>query len=57
MDVEGKRSLGPKAEKDKTERATGLGIKYIEKWDQTESAEIPDRRYPKSPASLRGVGW
>ena len=37
-----------KAEKGKTEKATGLGRKtkeenlYIEKWDQTESPEIPD---------------
>ena len=39
---------GPKAEKDKTERARALGRRtreeiYIEKWDQTDSPEIPDR--------------
>ena len=31
---------------DKTERTTGLGRRtrgYIEKWDQTDSPEIPDR--------------
>ena len=44
----GKKSQenGPKATKDKTERATGLGRRGdrpIEKWDQTESPEIPDR--------------
>ena len=36
----------PKAEKDTTEIATGLGRRTrgdIEKWDQTESPEIPDR--------------
>ena len=37
----------PKAEKDKPERATGLGRRTreenIEKWDQTDSPEIPDR--------------
>ena len=63
MEVYGKRSQekGPKAEKDKTERATGLGTRtreITEKWDQTDSPEISDRgediRNP--PASLRGVG-
>ena len=37
---------GPKAEQDKTDRATGLSRRTrgdIEKWDQTENAEIPDR--------------
>ena len=40
---------GPKADRDKTERATGLGRRtrgdiYIEKWDQTHRAHaIPDR--------------
>ena len=37
---------GPKAEKDKTERATGIGIRTkegIEQWDQTENPEILDR--------------
>ena len=35
---------GPKAEKDKTETATGLGRRTKEeKWDQTDSPEIPDR--------------
>ena len=50
MEVQGKRCQenGPKAERDQTERATGLGRRikeeiYIEKWDQTESPEIPDR--------------
>ena len=48
MDVYGKRSqAGPKAEKDKTERATWLRQKNkrgdTEKWDQTDSPEIPDR--------------
>ena len=38
----------PKAEKDKTEIVTGLGIRtreerYIEKWDQTGSPDIPGR--------------
>ena len=48
--VQGKRSPenGPKAEKDKTERAAGLGRRTdkrgdIEKWDQTDSPEIPGR--------------
>ena len=47
MEVQEKRSQenGPKAEKDKTERATGLGRRtrediYTEKWDQTDSPEI-----------------
>ena len=44
---QGKRGQenGPKAEKYKTERATGLGRRTrgnIEKWDQTDSPEIPD---------------
>ena len=43
----GKKKSAQKAEKDKTERATGLGRRTeggdIEKWDQTESPEIPDR--------------
>ena len=38
----------PKAERDKTERATGLQaeeqeMRYIEQWDPTDSPEIPDR--------------
>ena len=50
MEVQGKRSQEnvAEAEKDKTERATGLGRKTkdrgnIEKCDQTGSPEIPDR--------------
>ena len=50
MEVYGKRGQenGPKAEKEKTERAKGLGRRtreeiIIEKWDQTDSPEIPDR--------------
>ena len=53
MEVQGKRGqeTGPKAEKDNTERATGLGrrtreeiyIIYIENWDQTDSPDIPDK--------------
>ena len=59
MEVYGKsgQENGTKAEKDKTERATRLGRRisnsipfnstregiYIEKWDQTDSPEIPDR--------------
>ena len=48
MEVKGRRSLenGPKAEKDKIERTTGLGRITKEKWDQTESPEIPDRGEP-----------
>ena len=37
---------GPKAEKDQTERATGLGRRTrgdIEMWDQTGSPEIPHK--------------
>ena len=63
MEVQGKkrsRENGPKAEKDQTERATGLGRRTrrgdIEKWDQTDSPEIPDRG-EKSLASLRGYWW
>ena len=44
------RRNGPKAEKDNTARATGLGRRtreeryiYIKKRDQTDSPEIPDR--------------
>ena len=33
----------PKAEKDKTEKAAGLGRTREEKWDQTGSPEILDR--------------
>ena len=63
MEVYGKRSQenGSKAEMDKTEREKGLGRRtiergYIEKWDQTDSPEIPDTgRHQKFPASLRGV--
>ena len=53
------RENGPKAENDKTE--TGHyrqknKRRDIEKWDQTESPEIPDRgRYHKCPASLRWI--
>ena len=41
--------MGPKQKKDKTEIATGLRRRtrediIIEKWDQTDSSEIPDRR-------------
>ena len=51
MEVQGKKDQenGPKTEKDKTERVTGLGRRtreeIIEKWDQTDtdSPEIPDR--------------
>ena len=51
MDVQRKRDQenGPKAQKDKTETATGLARQknkraYIKKWDhQTDSPEIPDR--------------
>ena len=49
MGVWGKRGQenGPKTEKDQTERATGLGTKKqrgdIQKWDQTDSPEIPGR--------------
>ena len=40
--------MGQKQKNYKTERATGLGRRtreetYIEKWDQTDSSEIPDR--------------
>ena len=48
MEIQGKRSRenGQKAEQDKTERATGLGIRTreeIEKWDHIDSPEIPNR--------------
>ena len=50
MEVYGKSSQanGPKAERDKTERARGLLAeeqerRYIDKWDQTGSPEIPER--------------
>ena len=49
MEVWGKRGQenGPKAEKDKTKRATGVGRRTreggIENWDHTHSPEIPDR--------------
>ena len=49
MEVQGKicQENGPKAEKDKTESATGLGRRtrqeILEKWVQTDSAEISDR--------------
>ena len=54
---------GPKAEKDKTERATGLGRTsrtkeeiYIEKWYQTESPDIPDRgRHQNPQPPFRGL--
>ena len=40
-------SVSVKCVRDKAERATGLGRRTkednIEKWDQTESPEIPDR--------------
>ena len=44
----GKRSQenGPKAEKDKTEGARGLGRRTkeeLKKWDETDSPEISDR--------------
>ena len=48
--------MGHKSEKDKTERVAGLGRRTrgdIEKWDQTENPEIPDRRDINPPASLR----
>ena len=54
--------MDQKAEKDKTERAAGLGRRtrkeiIIEKWDQSESPEIPDRKgdIRNPPASLRGT--
>ena len=48
MEVQGKRSQenGPKAEKDKSDRTRQKkkrGYIYIEKWDQTDGPEIPDR--------------
>ena len=65
MEVQGKQNQenGPKAEKNKTETATGLGRRtkeeiyiYREKWDQTESPHSPDRgRHHKSPASIWGI--
>ena len=60
MKVQGKNSQenGPKAETDKTERAnrTRQKNKYIEKWDQTDSPEIPDRgETSESPTSLQGA--
>ena len=40
--------MGQKAERDKAERATGLGRRtkdeIIEKWDQTDSPEIDSRQ-------------
>ena len=61
MELKGKRGQenGPKAEKDQAERATGLGKRTrercdIEKWDQTDSREIPDMgEKSEPPASLR----
>ena len=47
---------GPKAKKDKTERATGHGrrTRDIEKSDQTDSPQISDRgETSESPASLQ----
>ena len=44
---------GPKAEKDKTERVTKRGD--IEKWDQIESPEIPDRGETEIPGLPSGV--
>ena len=55
MEVQRKRSQanGPKAAKDKTEGATG----EIEKWDQTGSPEIPNRRGTSEiPRPPFGVG-
>ena len=62
VEVQGKKrglENGPKAEQDKTERATRLGRRtkeiyiYLEKWDQTNSPKIPDRgediRNPRPP--------
>ena len=48
MEVQGKKDQenGPKAEKDKTEKATGKGRRKresIEKWDKTGSPKISDR--------------
>ena len=54
------RRMGQKTERDKTERATGLGRRTRgdkEKWDQTGSPEIPDRggRRQKSPGLPSGT--
>ena len=64
MEVYGKRGQenGPKAEKDETERETGLGRRTrgdIEKWAQTDSPEIPDRggRDQKSQTSFPRTEW
>ena len=58
MEVCGKRSQenGPKVEKEKTERATGLGRRTkrgdLEKWDQTGSLEILDWGEPSENPGL-----
>ena len=57
----GKKKSGelPKAEKDKTEWATGLGRRtrgYIENWDQTGSPEIPDMGETSTPPGLPSGG-
>ena len=48
-----------KAVKDKTERATGLGRRTKEEWDQTDTVTAlrfqTEWKHQKSPASLRGV--
>ena len=64
MEVSGKKGQGngPKAEKDNTERATGLDkgtreeillTKQTKKWNQTDSPEIPQGGDRNPPASLR----
>ena len=62
MEVLGKRNQenGPKAEKDKTERAKGLDRRIrgvTEKWDQTDSPEIPDRGVTSEMLGLPSGGW
>ena len=58
MQVQGKsQENGPKAEKDKTEAVTRLGRRTrgdIEKWDQTDSPQIPDKgETSELPASFQ----
>ena len=63
MEVMGERSQGngPKAEKDKPEWTTGLGIERtrgdIEKRDQTGSPEIPDSGEISEPHGLPSGEW
>ena len=64
MEVLGEKKSGEwvqKAEKDKTEIATGLGgTREIEKWDETGSPEIADRgetsEMPPPPHGLPSLG-